>query len=220
MRKKGSLSIGILFLVIGLVFIFYRPIMGYFISNMSKATIEQQDIEMAMKNPNTSFDFEQVADLNVKDVVKAQFNQKKLNAIGAISVPQVNMRLPVLYGVSNTNLAVGAGTMKPDQKMGKANYALAGHNMNNGKALFSPLTNAEEGMQVYLTDFKKIYEYKIEKLHIVQPEQIDVIDDTNDKMITLVTCNYDGSKRMIIQGKLVETKDYDKAESNEIFANK
>ncbi|MGE7624355.1 sortase domain-containing protein [Viridibacillus sp. NPDC096237] len=64
-----------------------------------------------------------------------------------------------------------------------------------------------------------MYEYKIEKIHIVQPEQIDVIDE-NEKMITLVTCNYDGSKRMIIQGKLVETKGYDKAEGNEVFSNK
>lgn len=220
MRKKGSLILGILLLVIGLVFIFYQPIMGYFISNMSKATIKQQDISLAMKNPDASFDFQQVDDLNVKDVVQAQFNQKKINAIGAISVPQVNMRLPILYGVSNTNLAIGAGTMKPEQKMGKANYALAGHNMNNGKALFSPLTNAKEGMRVYVTDFKKIYEYKIDKMHIVQPEQIDVIDDSKEKMITLVTCNYDGSKRLIIQGILVEIKSYDKTSANNIFANK
>ncbi|WP_234447822.1 class A sortase [Viridibacillus soli] len=129
------------------------------------------------------------------------------------------MRLPILYGVSNTNLAVGAGAMKQKQKMGKGNYALAGHNMNNGKALFSPLTNAKEGMAGYLTGFKKIYEYKIDKVFIVKPEQIDVIDDANDKILTLVTCNYDGSKRMIIQAELVDTMEYDEKEGNKIFTN-
>lgn len=79
--------------------------------------------------------------------------------------------------------------------------------MNNGKALFSPLAKAKKGMAIYMTDFKKIYEYKMDDLFIAEPTQVEVIDNQGSKkMVTPVTCNYEGSKRMIIQGELVEKK--------------
>ncbi|WP_234447818.1 hypothetical protein [Viridibacillus soli] len=77
MGKKVKMILGMLFLIAGLILIFYQTLMGLVISKMSKATIGQQDIEVAMQNPNATFDFEQVADLNVKDVVKAISIKKK-----------------------------------------------------------------------------------------------------------------------------------------------
>lgn len=219
MKKWRSLILGSIFIVIGIVFLSHQLIMDKAISNMSNhAMIERPNTEIVESNTETTFDFEQVKNLNVKDVVKAQFEQKEISAIGAISVPKVNLHLPILYGVSNVNLTIGTGTMKKGQKMGKGNYALAGHNMNNGKALFSPLTRSKEGMLIYLTDFKKTYEYQIDKISIVQPKQTSVIEDTKDSILTLVTCNYDGTKRMIIQAKLIKASDYDDNVRNNIFA--
>jgi len=41
----------------------------------------------------------------------------------------VNLKLPIVKGVDDTALATGGGTLKPDEKMGEGNYALAGHYM-------------------------------------------------------------------------------------------
>ena len=93
--------------------------------------------------------------------------------------------------------------------MGQGNYALAAHNMNDNKTLFSPLAEAKKGMIVYITDFKNIYEYTDFDIFIVEPTQVEVIDDkANQKLITLVTCNNDGSKRVIIRGTLHKTYAY------------
>ncbi|WP_102693788.1 class A sortase [Rummeliibacillus pycnus] len=209
MIRKLSLVLGILLLFTGLVLIFQKPIMGYLVANMSEETIQKPNIEKAKARPDTTFDFNEVRNISLQDVIDAQTKKKNIHAIGVISVPDVKMQLPIVYGISNVNLTIGAGTMKADQTMGEGNYALAGHNMNNGKTLFSPLTKAKKDMKIYITDYKYIYEYNISDMFIVKPTQVEVIQDQPDqKLITLVTCNYNGEKRMIIRGKLIKKQAY------------
>lgn len=211
MKRKLSLTIGILLLVIGIALVFNKQIMGFVVTHMTEQSINQFD-ETKAKNGDVNFDFEDVKNLSIQDVLKAQMNAKDVHSIGAISVPDVKMQLPILYGISNTNLAIGAGTLKKDMELGKGNYALAGHNMNNDKTLFSPLTKAKKDMLMYTTDFKKVYTYKITEIFIIQPTQVEVInDDPRKRELTLVTCNYDGSKRMIVKGEWVETMSIDDA---------
>lgn len=207
--RKLSLVLGILLLFTGLVLTFQKPIMGLLVDHMSKETIQKPNIEKGKTAPHTTFEFAEVKNIRLQDVIDAQTQKKDVHAIGAISVPAVHMQLPIVYGISNINLTIGAGTMKPDQVMGQGNYSLAGHNMNNGKTLFSPLTKAKEGMKVYITDFRNIYEYQISDMFIVKPTQVEVIQDQeNEKLITLVTCNYNGEKRMIIRGKFIKKENY------------
>ncbi len=209
MIRKLVLVFGILFLLIGLLLSFQKPIMSYLVANMSKEAIQKPKVEQPKATPNSTFDFAAVKNVKLQDVLAAQTKKKDVQAIGAISAPNVQMQLPIVYGISNVNLTIGAGTMKKDQVMGQGNYALAAHNMNDNKTLFSPLAKAKKGMNVYITDFKNIYEYKISDIFIVEPTQVEVIDDkASQKLITLVTCNNDGSKRVIIRGSLLKTFAY------------
>lgn len=212
MKRKISLTIGIILLVLGVALIFNKQIMGFVVTNMTDQAIAQFDEQKAVTSKDVNFNFEEVEDLSLQDVLKAQMNSSDVHSIGAISVPDVNMQLPILYGISNTNLAIGAGTLKKDMEFGQGNYALAGHNMNNDTTLFSPLTQAKKGMEIYTTNYKRVYTYKITKIFIIEPTQVEVIaDQPNERLITLVTCNYDGSKRMIIQGEYVRAQDVDEA---------
>ncbi|MGX9136188.1 class A sortase [Rummeliibacillus sp. JY-2-4R] len=209
MIRKLVLIFGILFLLIGLILSLQKPIMTYLVANMSKEAIQNPKVEQPTVSPDSTFDFTKVKNVQLRDVLAAQTEKKNVKPIGAISVPDVQMQLPIVYGISNVNLTIGAGTMKRDQIMGKGNYALAAHNMNDNKTLFSPLAEAKKGMNVYITDFKNVYEYKISDIFIVEPTQVEVIDDkANQKLITLVTCNNDGSKRVIIRGALLKTFAY------------
>lgn len=144
MNRKLSLTIGIVLFVLGVALIFNKQIMGFIVSHMSNQAIEQFDEQKAQNADDVSFDFGKVENISLQDVLKAQMNQGDVHSIGALSVPDVSLQLPILYGISNTNLAIGAGTLKKDMKMGQGNYALAGHNMNNDKTLFSPLTKAKK----------------------------------------------------------------------------
>ncbi|MBQ0140293.1 MAG: class A sortase [Kurthia sp.] len=221
MKRKLSLTIGLILLVLGIALIFNKQIMGFIVTNMTEQAISQFDEAQAKNSKDVNFEFDDVKDLSLQDVLKAQMNNNDVHSVGTISVPDVGLQLPILYGVSNTNLAIGAGTMKKDMKLGKGNYALAGHNMNNNTTLFSPLTKAEKGMKMYTTNYERVYTYTIKKIFIIEASQVDVIEDKeNERLLTLVTCNYDGSKRLIIQGEYNRADDFDKAPKNAFTTNK
>ena len=100
--------------------------------------------------------------------------------------------------------------------MGQGNFALASHHVSNviGQSgaglLFSPLVNAEVGQRIYLTNKDEIFEYQVQKVYTVLPEQGHVISDQpNQKMITLITCATDDRYRIVVQGNLVQTYPFD-----------
>ena len=72
-------------------------------------------------------------------------------------------------GMSDDAMTTGGGTMRPDQKMGKGNYPLAGHYMTTKGILFSPLEDVKKGELVYLTNMKRVFTYKIYMKKKVNP---------------------------------------------------
>ncbi len=221
--KKGGnkwLTImGVLLLIAGLILVFNKPIMGFVVNHMTDSTLQNKagknyddSIAKAKESEDVTFDFEQVKDISLGEVLKAQMDSKKPDSIGMVSVPDVNMQLPILYGISNKNLAIGAGTMKEEMPMGTGNYALAGHNVRNERSLFSPLTLAKTGMKAYVTDYDKVYIYEIDKIYNVEASQVEVINDhKNKKELTLVTCSFNGTKRQITHAKFIRAMNIDEA---------
>ncbi|WP_214701504.1 MULTISPECIES: class A sortase [unclassified Exiguobacterium] len=154
---------------------------------------------------NPSYDFKSVTPLSLKDVLQARNRFHHLPTIGVISIPDVSLKLPIIKGLDDESLAVGAGTMHPDQQMGKGNYALAGHYLQHSTALFGPLHEIEIGATIYLQDDMRTYEYVVTSLETVSPERVDVLDDTSTPTITLITCTFDTTERLIVKGELVTT---------------
>lgn len=131
--------------------------------------------------------------------------------VGEIYMPDVDMRVPILEGVSNENLWVGAGTMKPNQAMGEGNYALAGHHMWDKSQLFTPIMNSKIGDKAYVTDKNKVYEYTVSDIFVVQPSDGHVINDKpGEQTLTLVTCtDVWGTERHIVVGELTDVSEYE-----------
>ncbi|WP_233436709.1 class A sortase [Macrococcoides canis] len=130
--------------------------------------------------------------------------------VGYIQIPEVNLELPVLEGLTNENLNVATGTMKPGQEMGKRNYAIAGHHMPNENLLFSPLMRVKIGNLVYLTDKDRTYVYKVTKTEVLSINRGDVIEDSEgDKIITLITCtDIQGTARLMVRGSLTKVMNH------------
>ncbi|WP_407371329.1 class A sortase [Carnobacterium sp.] len=195
-------------LLVGLGLIFNAPIKNWMISMRSDAlAIESMDTSDIDKNQQkkASFDFEEVRLLDLKTVALARFNSDQINVIGGISIPSVNLNLPIGKGTSEYTLALTAGTMKENQVMGKGNYTLAGHHMNRSDLLFSPLYEVEMGAVVYLTDLNTIYEYEITEQRTIEATEIEVLADSPDEtVLTLITCDDDGITRLLTVAKFVK----------------
>ena len=229
-NKRKNLLINILagfLILLSLALIFNSKIRNIFmVWNTNKYQVSQVSKEKLEENNSAegNFDFNSVKSISSEAVLSAQWDAQQLPVIGGIAVPEVEINLPIFKGLDNVNLFYGAGTMKPNQKMGEGNYSLASHHIftaeNASQMLFSPLVNAKEGMKIYLTDKDKVYTYEIRDVKHVTPDRVDEIDDREGiNEITLVTCvDYDATERIIVKGDLKDIKPYSETPSDVIAA--
>ena len=219
-NKRKNLLINILagfLILLSIALIFNAKIRDIFmVWNTNKYQVSQVSKEKLEENQDTegNFDFDSVKAISSEAVLSSQWDAQQLPVIGGIAIPEVEINLPIFKGLDNVNLFYGAGTMKPNQKMGEGNYSLASHHIftaeNASQMLFSPLANAKEGMKIYLTDKEKVYTYVIREVKHVTPDRVDEIEDREGiKEITLVTCvDYNATERIIVKGDFKEVKPY------------
>ena len=113
--------------------------------------------------------------------------------IASISIPAMNVELPVRMGATEENLARGAavveGTGLPQGGLG-TNCVIAAHRGYRGIAYFREIQLLEPGDVVYLTNSEETLTYVVESIRIIDPDDTDSIlpEDGVDK-ITLLTCH-------------------------------
>lgn len=211
--KRWLIRIGFtLLILISLGLIFNEQIKNYLVGSYSPTISKKSVAENEKKKAN--FNFSKVKSLDFQTVAKARASKQKINIIGSITIPGAKVNLPIAKGVDNVTLALAAGTLRSDMKMGEGNYAVAGYNMHhNRKILFTPLyKKAKVGQKIYLSDLKYIYEYKTYKRVFIKATRVDVVKNTpGKKIVTLITCDATGTNRLMVRGKFVKKMKFKKA---------
>lgn len=213
-----AIAVSVIAFLFGLL-VFFSPNIGqHLIKSKASKEISISHVEM-QKNLNKKGEFipEDVRPLTTTELLANQFSKADLPGIGIISIPDINLELPVFNGITYETMMYGAGTAKPNQQMGKGNYALASHTIFNSfngsiitNLLFGNLIYAQIGQSIFLTDKDKCYEYKIDNIYRVDVSQGNIIEDHKDKKeITLYTCTtLTGDERLVVHGTLVNTTKY------------
>jgi sortase A len=105
--------------------------------------------------------------------------------IGRIEIPRLLLSAVVLEGTDKTTLrrAVGhiPGTALPGQP---GNVGLAGHR----DTFFFPLKDLRIKDEVQLSTLKGNFEYEVESLRVVEPDNVGVLAPSGENVLTLVTC--------------------------------
>lgn len=204
-RRRSRYVVGIICIIIGSLFLTE----SWWKDRVATSNSEQVTGSLQLRKPiRGEFDFESVEPLSWNDLLHARNRFHDLPTIGMITIPDIDLELPILYGLDNENLAVGAGTMMASQQMGSGNYALAGHYTQSPTALFGPLQTIQTGTMIYVTDLTYTYQYRTNSLETVAPTRVDVLNQTTAATITLVTCTFDATERLIVKGELVQTLPY------------
>lgn len=209
-RKIGIL-ISCLLIIGGLAYTFVNS--QFFQYELIKYSQKQNTINVNQKTINknkqkkANFNGEATKDADTQTVFD-NTAKKDIPVIGMMSIPAIKMVNPIIngYGKNGDYLALGACTMKPNQIMGQGNYSLAGHYMDSN-TVFHSLHKVTKGMNVYLTDFKKIYVYQVNNINIINKYDVNVINDVpSKKLVTLLTCvgTQQTPYRTLVQGTLVK----------------
>ena len=123
-------------------------------------------------------------------------------------IPRIDIKVPVLEGTDNKALQVSAGHFEGTGALGKGNYCIAGHNSTIYAEIFNDLDQIQIGDEMYLVDIdekRTRYHYIVTEYKIVEPKQIEILNDYGDNRLTVISCTDDGTMRQVVVGVLKET---------------
>ena len=123
--------------------------------------------------------------------------------LGYIELKGYGVKRLIVNGTSNNILDKGlVGMLNVSSNLDdeKGNIILAGHNTINN---FKPLHYMNIGDEITITTHRKTYNYEIIEKHTINPDDYSYFNQVKDnKILTLITCNYNGKKRLIVVAKL------------------
>lgn len=127
------------------------------------------------------------------------------SAAALIEIPRIGLDQVVVEGVGVEDLKKGVGHYPETRMPGeKGNAALAGHRTTYG-APFNRIDELQTGDPILVTTTTGSFRYEVMEKMVVTPEDVWVLDPTEDSRITLTTCHpkYSAAQRLIVIGRLV-----------------
>lgn len=126
------------------------------------------------------------------------------NSIAVLQIPSQGIKGIVKEGTDNQTLKNYIGMFKGAAMPGQVgNFSVAAHN-NIYTEIFRNLNKVNIGDEVKVTTKTATYVYKIISKQTVTPTSIEVINNSDKREITLITCNYNASARIVLKGELVQ----------------
>lgn len=128
--------------------------------------------------------------------------------IAIMEIPSIKLTQGVVEGMSDDVLKYYLGHFPDSAKPGEnGNFSVAGHRVSDYTDAFINLYKVKAGDKVIVRTKDKKYTYVIEENFIVEPNDVKVLDVTEEPTITLVTCTVGAKQRVIVKGKLESTED-------------
>jgi sortase A len=126
-----------------------------------------------------------------------------VNPIAVLEIPKMNLKVIVAEGTEDEIIKYAVGHFKDTAMPGDmGNFALAGHRNYDTGEFFLRLNKLEINDDIIVSTHNETFTYKVTESFTVAPEDTYVIGESQDAIITLVTCTYDGKERLIVKGKL------------------
>lgn len=126
--------------------------------------------------------------------------------MGRIEIHRIGVAAMIMEGTDDRTLrrAVGhfPGTSLPGEP---GNVAIAGHR----DTFFHPLRNIRKDDEITLETSSRLYRYRADYTEVVDPEDTEVVNRSDDALLTLVTCypfTYVGPapKRFVVRAHRVQ----------------
>lgn len=236
-KEKRKIKVGdvirciILFIAIGILL--YPTISNYLYEKNSSRVVENYDqktkslskkekeklLNMARAyNKNLAEDQAFIEDAFSDEIEESKEYTDILNAtphgtMGYISIPKINVRLPIYHGTSEKVLQVGVGHLKGTSFPvgGKDTHAvLTGHRGLPSKLLFTDLDQMKKGNVFYLKVLDEKMAYKVDQILTVLPSETESLEIEKGKdYVTLLTCTPYGinSHRLLVRGHRIPYKE-------------
>jgi len=125
-------------------------------------------------------------------------------SVAHIRIPKIGLDQLIVQGVGLADLRKAPGHYPSTPLPGEqGNAAIAGHRTTYG-APFNRLGELVDGDEFVVTTLKGTFTYKVARVHVVKPSQVEVLNSTPTPTLTLTTCHpkYSAKERLIVVSNL------------------
>lgn len=135
----------------------------------------------------------------------------KHGLMGRLSIPKIDVEIPIYHGTDEQTLAKGAGHMKGTSlPIGGASTrsVITAHRGLSEAPMFTRLTELRPGDTFALSVFGRNTSYQVTDISVVAPEDIDTVTIVPGKdLVTLVTCTPLGinTQRLLVTAERIGT---------------
>jgi len=228
-NKKGPIILSASLIVIGLLVMFYPTISNFIARNSqgrliaayetdaSKLKKEQNKklLEEAY-NYNKSLKTTSIQDAftsnshNVDEKYYDLLNVSNNGIIGYISIPKIDVKLPIYHGTSNEVLQKGVGHLEESSLPvgGSSTHSiLSAHRGLPSSKLFTDLDQVSVGDTFYIYVLDQVLAYKVESIKVIEPNDTKSLEIQEGRdLVTLVTCTpyAINTHRLLVTGTRVD----------------
>lgn len=112
---------------------------------------------------------------------------------GVISIPAMDLEMPIYLGATNQHMADGAAHMSQTSlPIGgdNTNCVIAGHRGYSGASYFRYIEKLKVGDVVSITNLWETLQYRVTSIKIINPHEVeDILIQEGRDMLTLLTCH-------------------------------
>lgn len=220
--KISDVLLSLMF-VIGLSLLLYPSVSNYWNSFRQTKAVASYENEVANLDKDKYQEiWDNAIHFNQKLVAKGLFSKLSVSEeqeyntllnvdgtsmMGFVSIPSINVYLPIYHGVSDEVLQMAIGHLNWSSLPigGESTHCvLSGHRGLPSAKLFTDLNKLIEGDVFSIHVLDKVFTYEVDQILIVEPyETNDLKIVKGEDYVTLVTCTPYGvnSHRMLVRGK-------------------
>lgn len=138
---------------------------------------------------------------------------------GVLTIPAMDIELPVYLGASADNLSRGAailGQTSIPTGQENSNCVIAGHRGWPGKPMFREIEQLSVGDRLQLETPWEIQTYEVGEIAVIEPQDVEAIHIQEGKtLLTLITCHPYGQNynRYVVYCRLVKEESETQAEN-------
>lgn len=137
------------------------------------------------------------------------------NAVAVLDIPAYSIRGQIVEGTDDETLKNYVGKFIGSADPGQiGNFSLAAHN-NIYTELFRNLHKVQIGDKVRIVTKTHEYIYTVTSTQTVEPTRTDVLEGSNKREITLITCTQAATKRIVVKGELTSERELNEQEIEE-----
>lgn len=121
--------------------------------------------------------------------------------IGMIEIRSIDIKYPIMEGDGKAQLSHSVGHLSDTAGIGEqGNCVLAGHRGSRYGPIFKHLDQVKPGDEVQVTDLEGgVHYYWISESFVTTPDDVLVKRQDRGEELTLVTCEYQGTMRLIVR---------------------